>query len=177
MILTYYTSEIFGGNVYNYHLNTVQYLSGMTKVSRIPLRPDIWERIFGLFVDTTAGLKDKNLLASFINDLYSPTEKIMLAKRLAAAVLLTKGRSYTSVGRILRISSPTIAKISLKIKYTDGGLKDVINKVLLKQSAQILWKELEEMFDLPAKGNLKSPERFRRKLNREKEIRRIKEEF
>lgn len=149
----------------------------MTKVSRIPLRSDVWDRIFNLFVDTTAGLKDKALLSSFIDDLYSPTEKIMLAKRLAAAVLLTKGHDYQSVGKILRISSPTIAKISLKIKYTQGGLKQVVEKIMAKESAQIFWKEIEDLFDLPTKGNLKSPERFVRKLNRQKEISEIKEEF
>lgn len=101
----------------------------------------------------------------------------MLAKRLAAAVLLSKGHSYTEVGRVLRISSPTIAKISLKIKYTEGGLKDVINKILLKESAQILWREVEDLFDLPIPQTLKSPDRFIRKLKREKEIRTIKEEF
>lgn len=47
----------------------------MAKVSRIPLRNDVWERIFKLFVETTADLKDKKLLTSFIDDLYTPTEK------------------------------------------------------------------------------------------------------
>lgn len=149
----------------------------MTKVSRIPLRSDVWDRIFRLFIDTTADLKDKVLLTSFIDDLYSPTEKIMLAKRLAAAVLLAKGHNYQSIGRVLRISSPTIAKISLKIKYTEGGLKTVVGKILSKQSAQIFWKEIEDMFDLPVKGNLKSPERFMRKLRRKQKISSLKEEF
>lgn len=141
------------------------------------MRADVWNRIFNLFVETTADLKNKTLLKSFIDDLYSPTEKIMLSKRLAAAVLLSKGHSYTSVGRVLRISSPTIAKISLKIKYTDGGLKPVVEKILSKESSQIFWKEVEGLLDLPAKGNLKSPERFIRKIKREREITRLKEEF
>lgn len=149
----------------------------MTKVSRIPLRNDVWDRIFKLFVETTADLKDKDLLTSFIDDLYSPTEKIMLAKRLAAAVLLVKGHNYANVSKILKISSPTIAKISLKIKYTEGGLKTIVGKIVSKQSGQIFWKEIEDLFDLPTKGNLKSPERFIRKLKRQREIAKIKEEF
>jgi len=149
----------------------------MTKVSRIPLRNDVWNRIFNLFVDTTASFKDKDALSSFIDDLYSPTEKIMLAKRLAAAVLLYKGHDYQSIGRILKISDPTIAKISMKIKYSDGGLKKAVEKILVKQSAQILWKEIEDLFDLPTKGNLKSPERFYRKLKRKRKISEIRNEF
>jgi uncharacterized protein YerC len=149
----------------------------MSKVSRIPLRGDIWDRIFDLFVDTSSSFKDKKTLSFFINDLYSPTEKIMLSKRLAAAVLLAKGHDYKSIGRVLRISDPTIAKISIKIKYTDGGLKKAVEKILAKQSSQIFWKGIEDLFDLPIKGNLKSPERFVRKIKRNQEISKIKNEF
>jgi uncharacterized protein YerC len=149
----------------------------MTKVSRLPLRGDVWDRVFNLFIDTTLNFKNKESLTSFVNDLYAPTEKIMLAKRLAAAVLLAKGHDYQSIKKVLRISDPTIAKISMKVKYSDGGLKKAVEKILLNQASQIVWKEVEAMFDLPAKGNLKSPERFIRSLNRKKEISRIKNTF
>jgi hypothetical protein len=101
----------------------------------------------------------------------------MLAKRLAVAVLLYKRHDYQSIGRILRISDSTIAKISMKIKYSDGGLKKAVEKMLVKQSAQILWKEIEDLFDLPTKGNLKLSERFYRKLKRKRKISEIKNEF
>ena len=44
----------------------------MTKISRIPLRPDVWERIFDIFIGTLADLKDKKKLEAFINDFFSP---------------------------------------------------------------------------------------------------------
>ena len=87
----------------------------MTKVSRIPLRPDVWERIFDLFIGTLADLKDRKKLKAFVDDFFSPTEKIMFAKRLAAVVLLAKNHNYQSIRQILRISPPTIAKISMQI--------------------------------------------------------------
>jgi len=34
----------------------------MTQVSRLPLRNDVWDRIFGLFVNTIADQKNKNKL-------------------------------------------------------------------------------------------------------------------
>lgn len=69
----------------------------MTKISRFPLRDDVWERIFSLFIGTLADLKDKPKLASFVNDFFSPTERVMFAKRLATAVLVAKGHSYDSI--------------------------------------------------------------------------------
>ncbi|OGM19094.1 hypothetical protein A2686_00850 [Candidatus Woesebacteria bacterium RIFCSPHIGHO2_01_FULL_38_10] len=149
----------------------------MTKISRIPLRPDVWERIFDIFIGTLADLKDKKKLEAFINDFFSPTEKIMYAKRLALVVLLAKGHDYQSIRQILKISPPTIAKMSLKVKYEGKGLFPVIEDILRKQAAQIIWKEIEGLLDIPTKGSLKSPERFKRNIFREQMIREIKSEF
>lgn len=146
-------------------------------VSKLPLRTDVWDRIFNLFVETLADQRDKKKLVNFIDDFFSPTEKIMFAKRLAASVLLAKGHDYLSIERILKISSPTVAKLSLKIKYGGEGLKSVITDIFHKQASQIIWKEIEDLFDLPTEGNLKSPERFKRKLKRSRDIEEIKSEF
>lgn len=149
----------------------------MTKVSRLELRSDVWDRIFSLFVTTLTDQKDKSKLSKFIDDFFSPTEKIMFAKRLATAVLVAKGHDYQSIRTILRVSPPTIAKLSLKIKYGGEGLKPVIEDVFNKQSSQIVWKEIEGFFDVPTKGNLKSPQRFTRNIKRRQNIKEIKSEF
>ena len=149
----------------------------MTKVSRLPLRSDVWDRILNLFVGTLADQKDKKKLSRFIDDFFSPTEKIMFAKRLAAAVLVAKKHDYASIRRILRVSPPTIAKLSLKIKYGGEGLKPVIEDIFKRESSQIIWKEIESLFDVPTKGNLKSPARFIRNLKREQRISELKSEF
>lgn len=149
----------------------------MTKISRLPLRKDVWDRVLDLFVSTLADQKDKKKLANFFDDFFSPTEKIMFAKRLAAAVLLAKEHNYQIIHEILRISPPTIAKLSLKIKYGGKGLNPVIEDIFKKEASQIVWKEIEGLFDLPIKGNLKSPGRFVRKLKREQKIQQIKSEF
>lgn len=149
----------------------------MTKVSRLPLRTDVWDRILNLFVGTIANQTDKKRLSNFFDDFFSPTEKIMFAKRLAAAVLVAKEHDYQSIREILKVSPSTIAKLSLKIKYGGEGLKPVIEDIFKKESGQIIWKEIENLFDIPIKGNLKSPERFIRKIKREQKIREIKSEF
>jgi uncharacterized protein YerC len=149
----------------------------MPKVSRLSLRKDVWDRIFSLFINTLAGQTDKKKLSRFVDDFFSPTEKIMFAKRLAAAVLVAKGHDYASIREILKVSPPTIAKLSLKVKYGGEGLKPVIEDIFKKQSSQIIWREIESLFDVPTKGNLKSPERFVRNLKREQKIREIKSKF
>ncbi|OGM04897.1 hypothetical protein A2715_04580 [Candidatus Woesebacteria bacterium RIFCSPHIGHO2_01_FULL_39_32] len=149
----------------------------MTKISRIPLRTDVWERIFDLFIETLADLKDKQKFAAFVDDFFSPTEKIMFAKRLALTVLLAKSHDYQSIRQILRISPPTIAKMSLKVKYEGKGLHPVIEGIFKKEAARIIWKEIESLFDIPTKGSLRSPESFKRRISREQKIAQLKSEF
>jgi len=149
----------------------------MTKVSGLPLRPDVWNRVLELFVSTLANQTNNKKLSEFFDDFFSPTEKIMFAKRLAAAVLLAKNHDYQSIHEILRISPPTIAKLSLKIKYGGEGLKPVIEDIFRKEANQIIWKEIEDLFDIPIKGTLKSPERFIRNIKRKQKIEEIKSEF
>ena len=67
--------------------------------------------------------------------------------------------------------------MSLKVKYEGKGLFPVIEDILRKQAAQIIWKEIEGLLDIPTKGSLKSPERFKRNIFREQMIREIKSEF
>jgi uncharacterized protein YerC len=149
----------------------------MAKVSELPLREDVWERVFRLFVDTISGINNKKKLEDFINDFFSPTERIMFAKRLALMMLLAKNHNYQNIRNILKISPPTIAKMSLKVKYGGKGLHPVINDVFKKQISRILWKEIESIIDIPTKSSLKSPERNKRILQRKQKIEEIKKTF
>lgn len=110
----------------------------MTMVSKYKLRPDVWDRIFNLFSDSLRSAKNKPQFDMFLSDFLSPTEKIMLAKRFATAVLLAKGNSYDEIKQILHVTSATIAKVNISIKYGGEGLNKTIKGVLQKQAAQIL---------------------------------------
>lgn len=124
----------------------------MTKVSRLPLRRDIWDRIFDLFINTLISIKNKKKLKGFVVNFFSPTERIMFAKRLAAAVMIAKGNDYQTIRRVLKISPPTIAKMSFRIRYEGEGLKPVIESILKKDAAKILWEEVKDLLDVPGKG-------------------------
>lgn len=129
----------------------------MTKVSRIPLKKETWDKVFGLFIDTLTNITDGDKLRSFVNDFFSPSERIMLSKRLAAAVLLAKGHSYESVRNKLKLSPPTIAKISSKVKYEGKGLNLVLGEVFKKQAKFVFTEEIKDIFDLPVKGDILGP--------------------
>lgn len=156
--------------------NMIRIMLMMTQVSRFLIRPDVWDRIFNLFIDTFAGLTDKKKLSAFVDSFFTPTEKIMFAKRLAASVMLAKGQDYRSICRVLRISPMSVSRMSVHLKYANDGLSPVINDVLKKDSAKIMWEEIASIFELPGKGrSLRSLGEIKRE--REKKIRQLKSEF
>jgi len=141
------------------------------------IRPEVWDRIFNMFLDSFLFAKDRNKLNGYVQSIFTPIERIMFAKRFAACILLTKGHDYRSVARILRMSLATISKMNFKLKYEGEGLMPVIEDTLRKQARSAIKEEIKDLFDLPTKGSLRSPERAKRILKRREKIERIKSEF
>lgn len=127
----------------------------MTKVSRRLLDKELEERIFEVFLKTIVDIKTPIEAKNFIEDLLSPTEKIMLIKRLAIAVLLTKGKTYDYIDHTLKVSRATIMTVSLWLKHGKGGYIKVVDKILKTQHRDKLIDNIEEILI-----RLSPPKRF-----------------
>lgn len=106
----------------------------MSQVSKYPISKNVSDRIFEIFLETFVKIKSKNEADQFITDLLSPTEKIVLAKRLAIAFLLEKGHDYRAIQHILHVSAPTIASVNNARTYGSEGYKNLITKILKEES-------------------------------------------
>lgn len=106
----------------------------MSQVSKYPLSKNIADRIFEIFLTTFVRIKNKEESDQFISDLLTPTEKIMLAKRLAIAFLLEKGHDYRTIQRIIKVSSGTITSVNISRHHGSEGYKRVIEKILKEES-------------------------------------------
>lgn len=82
----------------------------------------------------------------FVEDLLSPSEKIMLIKRLAIAILLNKGYTYNQIDQTLKVSRPTIMTVSYFLKHgQNGGYQKVTKKFLKDQKREILLDKIDEL--------------------------------
>lgn len=116
----------------------------MAMVSRRKLNKQLESYIFELFIRTISDLKEQKDIANFIEDLLSPTEKIMLVKRLAIAILLTKGYTYDAIDETLKVSRPTINHVSYWLKYGRSGYQKVVEKILRDQKKETTLDAIEE---------------------------------
>src|SRR3989344_1358503 len=105
----------------------------MTQVSKYPISKKVADRIFEVFLKTIVEIKNNKEADEFISDLLTPTEKIMLAKRLAVAFLLEKGYDYRTIQKIIRVSSPTISSVNTALKYGSESYKKFVTRIIKEE--------------------------------------------
>lgn len=127
----------------------------MAQVSKYPIPKNVADRIFDVFIKTLIKIKDTQDAQNLANDLFSPTEKIMLAKRLAIAFLLMKDYQYREISQILRVSLATISSVSKSLKFGNNGYKTILERISKEESLEDFFlKSAEKLFSIPAKSSV-----------------------
>jgi uncharacterized protein YerC len=123
----------------------------MSQISKYPVSKQISDRIFEIFLKSLIEIKNENDGNEFISDLLSPTEKIVLSKRLAIAFLLEKGFDYKTIQSILKVSAPTIASVNTARIYGSAGYKKLISRILKEEMLMSLFDNaITKLLSAPA---------------------------
>lgn len=117
----------------------------MGRVSKRRIDPEIEERIFEIFWDYLATLRNPKDIQEFLVSLLSFTEQVMLSKRLAIAVLLARGYNYRDIDETLKVSTSTVGTVHKQILVGAPGYKKAINKILKREKIENLLNNLDEI--------------------------------
>jgi len=127
----------------------------MSQISRNPLKKKTEEKLLKIFFKTIDDLRGEEGVEKFFGDLLTPTEKVMLSKRLGIAVLLTKGATYGEISEALNVTSGTINKISDWLKLGGEGFGKSVELIIRKEKSDRSWRDLMGIFmgeTFPVKG-------------------------
>src|SRR3989344_3428442 len=119
--------------------------TNMSQVSKRILKPEIEERLFRNFWELFASIKSPKDIQLFLEDFLSPTEKVMLAKRIAISLLFSKGYDHRSISSLLKVSTSTVNNIARLLRTKGNGYKIIIQKYLQKESTKEFLQELERL--------------------------------
>ena len=123
----------------------------MSQVSKYPISKNIADRIFEIFLTTFTHLKNKDEADQFISDLLTPTEKIMLSKRLAISFLLERNYDYRTIQKTLKVSTGTITSVNMSRKLGSEGYKKVVAKIMKKEAlVKILEDSVIKLLSIPS---------------------------
>lgn len=111
-----------------------------------------------LFIDdfyaAVTSLKDKNEVREFFEDLLTAEEKLMLAKRFQAAMMINLGYLWDEIDDRVKVTQGTIGRLYGRVAYGFGGLNKVAGRIIeikRKKKAEI---EKEFQGHKEVKGNL-----------------------
>ncbi|MDO8620980.1 MAG: YerC/YecD family TrpR-related protein [Candidatus Levybacteria bacterium] len=125
----------------------------MTQVSKYPISKEIADRIFEIFLKSLVKIHTQGEADQFISDLLTPTEKIMLAKRLTIALLLQKDYDYRTIQKIIRVSAPTITSVNMAIRYGSEGYRNLLNKILKEEKLiDMIDESVSKVLSFPTKA-------------------------
>ncbi|OHA06206.1 MAG: hypothetical protein A2934_05710 [Candidatus Sungbacteria bacterium RIFCSPLOWO2_01_FULL_47_10] len=145
----------------------------MPQVSRRKLEKDVMEKILATLFESLLKINDGNLVKEFLDDFLTPTEKIMLAKRLAAAYFLEQGHGYRFISEVLKMSPTTVNTVHKQLILRGAGYRGIFRlisqRTLSKNGAKPsragdIMERLEEVisaFIPPIKGSKSSYRRYK----------------
>lgn len=115
----------------------------MTQVSRIPLKKEIETRVYEVLMESVAAAKSHDTVSRLLDDLLSPTERLMIAKRLSIALLLYKRYDQRTISKWLKVSSTTVSKVSLSMQVGRGGYRSIIESILRNEELKGFIQKIE----------------------------------
>lgn len=119
-----------------------------------------------------AGIKSAKEIKIFLEEFLSPTEKVMLAKRMTIAILFSKGHDHRAISSMLKVSTSTINNIAKFLQARSPGYQLMIKKYLEKESTKEFLKDLERTFyrfSSPGKAFMEE-DAIRAKLGHKKKV-------
>lgn len=110
----------------------------VVQISKKRLDKDIELEMFRQFWNSLSRISDPELASQFFSDLLTDTEKIMLAKRFTASILLIRGRSATDIKNTIHITYSTVGSVASWVK----NAKPKTKKILLSLSGEKEWERI-----------------------------------
>lgn len=116
----------------------------MPHVSRIKLNQKIEKDLIDIFDLVLTKLSKKENVNSFLLALLTPTERLMLAKRLGIIMLLKEGFSESEISQTLHVTRVTVSRMQLFLEARGQGyelaLRILQNEKLAKDLKVMLYK-------------------------------------
>lgn len=117
----------------------------MAQISKYRLSEKAETEIKSLFTEIISLLSRPKDIVAFLADFLTPTEIIVLSKRITIALLLKQGCSYEAIMHTLKVSAPTISDVSLKLKYSGKGYHQILDKILAEKKIKKAFDQIENL--------------------------------
>jgi Trp operon repressor len=113
----------------------------MTRISKYRVDDKVLKKLYLLMFEVISSMNRKERFEGIMNELLSPTEKIMISKRVAIIYLLMKNVDYLVISDVLKVSSRTVAKF-YSIMKKGKEIKSIMEGLIGNEKVKDFFKEL-----------------------------------
>jgi len=113
----------------------------MTRISKYKVEDKVLNKLYFLMFEIISNMDEEERFTGIMNELLSPTEKIMIAKRVAIIYLLMKNIDYLMISEVLKVSSRTIAKFH-SITSEGKEIKNILEGLVENEKIKDFFEEL-----------------------------------
>jgi uncharacterized protein YerC len=111
----------------------------MTQLSKRPISKNLENRMYEILWSSITKLNRKENASDFLDDILTTTERLMIAKRLGTALLLSRGWDHDAISRYLKVSTSTIAILKGKLISSGKGYREAIAQIEKDQK----WEQMK----------------------------------
>ena len=108
----------------------------MSRASKRWLDPRVEEKIHRLLVECVVESNDQQAAGNFIDILLTRTEKLMIGKRIAIALMLVKGRTPLEIDEKLKVALPTIYTVKTWLEEKGAEYQSLLKKIAVRDEQQ-----------------------------------------
>lgn len=101
-------------------------------------------KVLNEFYSLVSSLRTRGQIINFFKDLLTPSEAVMLARRIQIAKMLLRGDNYEEIKRKLKVGADTIIRVQRWLKGGFGGYIKSLEKVIKREEAR---EEVKAMRD------------------------------
>lgn len=92
----------------------------MPQISQRKLKNGLTSKLFDIYFQIVCSVQNQKDFSSVFLDLFSPTERLMIAKRIAIMLLIIKDIDYRSICKVLKVSITTVCKYRMLIDHNQA---------------------------------------------------------
>lgn len=118
----------------------------MTHVSQFPIPKDVYNEILDELYWVLADVRKPDEMKEFLGDFFTKTERLMLAKRLALAVMVIKKYDIDIVKKVLHVSTGTIYRMKEKLDAGGNGIMASVRRLMKHEAFE---QFIIELFQRP----------------------------
>ena len=118
----------------------------MVQISKKHLDKDIEAEMYKQFWNSLSKLNSPQVVSEFFPDLLTDTEKVMLAKRFTAAILISRGKSASEIKESIHLSFSTIGSVSAWVKYARPKTQEVLKMISNEKDWQAIIDKIDSLF-------------------------------